>query len=144
MTNRKNRILCLILTVIMLLSGTFTSVLAYEDHMYSDTELRDYSQELAIFRGIGLFDVSRDVHGIVTRAEFVSMFNSFFVHSELAKVLGQKGLFTDVKSENAADIEFAVNNGYIGAENNGKFNPDGGITLNVAMEALVAGLGYNT
>ncbi len=142
MTKGKNRVLCLILTAIMLLSMSSVSVLAYEDEMYSDAELRDYSQELAIFRGIGLFDVNRDVHAIVTRAEFVSMFNSFFGHTNLAKMLGQKGLFSDVNSENAAEIEFAVNNGYISAETNGKFNPDGGITLNTAMESLVAGLGY--
>ena len=143
MTRFRDRILSFTLVVIMLLSVNFIPAFAYENDMYSDAELNNYSQQLAIFKGIGIFDVNKDVQDIVTRAEFVGMFNEFFGYSESASMIGYKGIFSDVKGDNAADIEYAVNKGYIEYEKKGIFNPDGKITLSVVVKALVNGLGYS-
>jgi len=98
MKQMKNRVLSIILVAIMLISANFVPVLAFEGNMYSEQELLDYSQELAVFKNIGIFDVSRDVQDIVTRAEFTRMLNSFFGNTELATMLGSVGIFSDVKS----------------------------------------------
>lgn len=142
MTRFQDRILSFILAVIMLLSLNVIPVFAYENDMYSDAELNDYSQQVAIFRSLDIFDVNKDVQDIVTRGEFVEMLNEFFGYNEHASIIGHKGIFSDVKGDNASDIEYAVNKGYIEPEKKGIFNPDGKITLSVVVKALVRALGY--
>ena len=143
MTKLKSRITSMLLAVMMLLSLDFVPVLSFDANTYSERELVDFSQELAIFKNIGIFDINRNVHDIVTRIEFVKMLNNFFGYSETAEMLGSEGVFSDVSREDAAQIEYAVKNGYISAQDKKSFNPDGYINSAAAAQAIVCGLGYS-
>lgn len=141
--NIKNKIISCILALILF--GSISPVMAeeYTADVYSDYEISEYAQNVAIFRNIGIFDIENDIHDIVKRDEFAYMLTGFLGYGELAEAYGAKNSFDDLgENQNSVSIECAYGLGLISATGYRKFSPNDKLTPSVMVRGIIAGLGY--
>ncbi len=136
----KNRIITILLCFILMF-GT-VSASALDMNMFSDQAVNDYSQSLALFRKLGVFDINKDMHDVVTREEFAYLLTSFFGLKSLATSVETNSRFQDcADSPYASAIEYVVDTGMMTSSKN-EFNPSGKLTTSELARGVVSGLGY--
>ena len=145
MKNAKYPYLVLSIVIVLMMSNTFNSVLAYSG--FPDVPLDSpYAYEVGILKEAGIFlgdeKGNFNPNNVMTRAEAATLLVRVFLGDNVAS--SGRSSFKDVSTKHWASpyIEAAVSGGMINGYGDGRFGPGDALTYNQAVTLLIRCIGY--
>lgn len=130
-----HKILSVVLCVVMLMTMSFTTVMAADNDIMFDLK------SLGIVGGFGFED---HLDSNITRGEFAQLVVNMMNHKDIALTMETASYFTDVAdSPYKGAINLLYKEGIISGTGNGTFEPNRNVRYTEACKMLVKALGYH-